>query len=134
MKKANYVTDDDTNFIAMSAKHSQKCISCSKNISLIEKETYMCSKCKQYFCTECFPLFVNATKCPGSFHDEHEPIMVRITRSVKEYAPLGVSIDQLERTKNTSSSTKSSLKIMSDETENRPKSESTKPKMKILDD
>ena len=118
----------------MSSKHSQKCISCSKIISLIEKETYMCSKCKQYFCTDCFPLFLDAPKCPGSFHEEHEPIMVRITRSVKEYAPIGVSIDQIEKNKN-SSSIKSSLKIMSDsEGQVKPNSGETKPKLKILDD
>lgn len=135
MRKANYVTDDDTNIITMSAKHSQKCISCSKTISLIEKETYMCSRCKQYFCTECFPLFLDATKCPGSFHDEHEPIMVRITRSIKEYAPIGVSIDKLERNKESGASGKSSLKIISDnEEQNKPKTDNSKPKLKILDD
>ena len=79
------MSDDDSNIISMSAKHSQKCISCSKTISLIEKETYMCSKCKQYFCTECFPLFVEADICPGAFQEEHSPIMVRITRTIKEY-------------------------------------------------
>ena len=128
--------NDDDSLISMTSKHSQKCISCSKNISLIEKETYMCSKCKQYFCLECYPLFLNESKCPGSFNqEEHEPIMVRITRTIKEYAPLGVSIDQLERTKNSQGYTQSSAKIMPDnDTDNKEKSKSTKPKLKILDD
>ena len=127
--------NDDDSLISMTSKHSQKCISCSKNISLIEKETYMCSKCKQYFCLECYPMFLNVSKCPGSFNqEEHEPIMVRITRTVKEYAPLGVSIDQLERTKNSQSQSQSSVKIMPDDTTDKEKSNSTKPKLKILDD
>ncbi len=124
---------DDDSIIAMSSKHGQKCISCSKLISLVEKETYMCSKCKQYFCTECFPLFVNASKCPGNFQEEHEPIMVRITRTVKEYAPLGVSIDQIERETKSQTQKKSSLKIMPDDTDKKS-SDSSKPKLKILDD
>ena len=134
--KENYeMTDDDTNFIAMSAKRGQKCISCSKMISLIEKETYMCSKCKQYFCVECFPLFVVALKCPGSFQEEHEPIMVKITRTIKEYAPLGISIDQIEREKKSQVQTKSSIKIMPDgNNSKKEQSDSTKPKLKILDD
>ena len=126
--------EKDANLIAMTSKHSQKCISCSKTISLIEKETYMCSKCKMYFCNECFPLFVNASKCPGSFQEEHEPIMVRITRTVKEYAPLGVSIDQIEKEKQTPKPQKTSIKIMSDSTEGKNKGDSKKPKLRILDD
>ena len=125
----------DSDIINMTSKHSQKCVSCSKAISLIEKETYMCSRCKQYFCLECFPLFVDATKCPGSFQEEHEPIMVRITRSIKEYAPLGVSIDQIERSKNKPSDSQSSIKIMpEDNSAKKDSSGSSKPKLKILDD
>lgn len=131
-RKVNIMADDN-DIIAMSSKHGQKCVSCSKLISLVEKETYMCSKCKQYFCTECFPLFVDASKCPGSFQEEHEPIMVRITRTVKEYAPLGVSIDQIEREQKSQVQTKSSIKIMPDDSK-KGTSDPSKPKLKILDD
>ena len=127
--------EKDTNIISMTSKHAQHCVSCSKLISLIERETYMCSKCKVYFCTECYPLFVNADKCPGSFQQEHEPIMVRITRTVKEYAPLGVSIDQIERSKTSESKIPSSLKIMPDsDSKTNEKTNPSKPKLKILDD
>ena len=133
-QKVNYMVDDDSNLIAMTSKHSQKCISCSRIISLIEKETYMCSKCKQYFCTECFPLFVNADKCPGGFQEVHEPIMVRITRTIKEYAPLGVSIDQIEKNKTSSKPTKSSIKIINDENQKKDSNDPKKPRLKILDE
>ena len=131
--------DEDT--IKMQSKNIQVCIACAKNISLSDKLTYMCSKCKLYFCEECAIFYNNNSlntvdNCPGGKTDPHESIMVRITRTIKEYAPLGVSIEKLESNKKTSQQSKSTIKILTD-TENDLKNtskEKNKPKFKILED
>jgi hypothetical protein len=129
------MSEDENKLISMTSKHSQKCISCSKIISLIEKETFMCSKCKKYFCSECAPTFLDAVNCPGGIQEIHEPIMVKITRSIKEYAPLGISIDQIEKIKNSPNKSNASIKVISEETnKNEKPQDSVKPRLKILDD
>lgn len=123
----------DIDIIHFQSKHSQQCRSCGKRISLIEKITYLCTKCKNYFCEECASFLNQNTtnkkdNCPGGDHQQHEAIIAKITRTVKEYAPIGVSIDVLEKQKSLQSSA-STVKILdSDESKKKKKSG-----VKILD-
>ena len=126
--------DSDKNVVRMQSKYSQHCKSCSKLISLNEKITFLCSKCKNYFCEEC-AMFLNENSedgifnCPGGELDPHSAIIVKVTRNVKEYLPMGVSIDELER-KKSSDQKKSTIKII----DPNPKNSNKKPSLKILDD
>lgn len=83
--------------------YSQKCRSCGQRIELTARLTYMCSKCKNYFCEEC-AMFLHQNvgqtnnNCPGSAeNDPHDVFMVKITRNIKETHPIGVSMDKLEK-------------------------------------
>lgn len=124
----------DKNTIRMQSKYSQNCKSCSKQITLNEKVTYLCTKCKLYFCEEC-AVFLNDNEsnilnnCPGGVKDPHDSIMVKITRNIKEYLPIGISIDDLERNEKSSKPQKNTLTIIEDH-----EPASKQGKMKILDD
>ena len=129
------MNEKDETVIKFQSKYSQNCKSCSKVISLNEKFTFLCSKCKFYFCEEC-ALFFNENSsnaqnnCPGGENnDPHDSIMVKITRNIKEYMPIGVSIDQLER-KQDIKTQQSTMKIIDNDNSEPPK----KSKLKILDD
>ena len=129
--------DIDKNIVQMQSKYSQNCKSCSKMISLNEKITYLCSKCKLYFCEDC-ALFLNentsnlVNNCPGGDKEPHDSIMVKITRNIKEYLPIGLSIDDLERNSNSVGKKKNSIRIIDPKTND--SSSNKKPRLKILDD
>ena len=133
----NTMDNIDKNIIQMQSKFTQNCKSCSKLITLNEKITYLCSKCKLYFCEEC-AIFLNenASKvinnCPGGDKKPHDSIMVRITRNVKEYLPIGLSIEDLERKANNMDKKKSSIRII--DSKNNDSNSNKKPRLKILDD
>ena len=125
------------NIIKMQAKYNQTCKGCSQTINLIEKVTYMCTKCNFYFCEDCANFYnenESGTKnnCPGGDTDPHESIMVKITRNIKEYSPIGIGIDELEKKKTQTKNVKSTLKILDDKSSNDVTNK--KSKLKILDD
>lgn len=80
---------------------SQYCSGCSRKINLIDIETYMCARCKNYLCVEC-ALFYHENvsqlddNCPGDTNNSHHISLIRITRKIKEFNPSGVSIQYLK--------------------------------------
>ena len=77
---------------------TQYCSGCGRRVDLQATETFMCSHCKNYFCEECAYFYHEniAKNCPGDKSDPHNIVLVKITRLIKEFSPMGVSIQQLE--------------------------------------
>lgn len=81
------------------------CIGCRRPIDLTATITFMCTKCKNYFCEECAYYFNDLPEktsnlCPGSKAvaiGNHTVVLAKITRTIKESNPMGVSITELER-------------------------------------
>ena len=125
------------NIVKMQSKFSQNCKSCSKLISLNEKITYLCTKCKMYFCEEC-ALFLNQNEvnkintCPWWEKDPHDSIMVKITRNIKEYLPIGISVNDLEKKVKNKEQENSTIKIIDSKTDE--SNIKKKSRVKILDD
>jgi len=71
--------------------------------------------------------------CPGGDLEPHEAIIAKITRTAKEYAPIGVSIDVLEKKKSLNmDETISTIKILDSEDSSLKKKKGSG--VKILDD
>lgn len=122
----------------------------------------MCTKCKNYFCRECAYYHNNLSKtqkhnCPGYFKElseEHQPVLVKITKNMTGPDLKGVSLTELsikkteikestikiiEKAETSPLSKKSSPKILGSNHKNRPnysrpvKKPSEKRKPRILD-
>ena len=101
-----------------------QCIGCRRPIDLTTTVTFMCTKCKNYFCAECANYFNELAEkvpdsCPGSKEvsiGKHTAIIAKITRTIKESNPMGVSITELERSAKSRIIEKPTMKIIEQNT------------------